>query len=97
MLSDDRIAFSSGLFVSFQLCPIAGTSDTTHWGCGKNIPAKVLTEQLKELEKDGLILRKVYNEIPRRVEYLFSELANSLSPVFDEIADWGRKHLPAKT
>ena len=60
------------------------------------VSRKVLTEQLKELEKDGLILRKEYNEIPRRVEYSLSELANSLSPVFDEMADWGRKHLPAK-
>lgn len=57
------------------------------------ISRKVLAEQLKELEKDGLILREQFNEIPPRVEYSLSDLGKSLSPVFDEMADWGRKHL----
>ena len=59
------------------------------------ISRKVLAEQLKELEKDGLILRQQFNEIPPRVEYSLSDLGKSLSPVFDEMADWGRKHLLA--
>ncbi len=57
------------------------------------ISRKVLTEQLKELEKDGLIVRKQYDEIPLRVEYSLSEMGESLSPVFDEIAEWGRKNI----
>ncbi len=56
------------------------------------ISRKVLTEQLKELEKDRLIIRKKYKEIPPRVEYSLSELGNSLSNIFDEMADWGRKN-----
>lgn len=60
------------------------------------ISRKVLTEQLKELEKDGLVLRQQYNEIPPRVEYSLSELGNSLSAVFDEMADWGRENLLKK-
>ncbi|MDR3712067.1 MAG: winged helix-turn-helix transcriptional regulator [Puia sp.] len=61
-----------------------------------SISRKVLTEQLKELEKDGLIVREKFKEIPQRVEYSLSDLGKSLSPVFDEMADWGRKHLPFK-
>jgi DNA-binding HxlR family transcriptional regulator len=60
------------------------------------ISRKVLTEQLKELEKDGLVSRKKYNETPPRVEYSLTELGESLSPVFDEMADWGRKNLQGK-
>lgn len=57
------------------------------------ISRKVLTEQLKELEADGLIMRKQYKEIPPRVEYSLTELGKSLEPVFDNMAEWGRKHV----
>ena len=59
------------------------------------ISRKVLTEALKELEKDGLILRKQYKEIPPRVEYSLSELGKSLSSVFDEMAVWGKNNVLA--
>lgn len=54
---------------------------------------KVLTEQLKELERDGLIARKYYKEIPPRVEYSLTALGGSLSLIFNEMADWGRKNV----
>lgn len=57
------------------------------------ISRKVLTEQLRQLEKDGLITRKEYNEIPPRVEYSLTELGESLSPVFKEMASWGKEHV----
>ena len=60
------------------------------------ISRKVLTEQLKELEKDGLILRKHYKEIPPRVEYSLTELGKSLSPVFKEMKVWGRENVLSK-
>jgi DNA-binding HxlR family transcriptional regulator len=60
------------------------------------ISRKVLTEQLKELEKDGLVKRKQYKEIPPRVEYSLTELGESLSPVMDELAIWGNKNLLSK-
>jgi len=66
---------------------------------GVRIPAisrKVLTEQLKELEKDGLVHRKQYKEIPPRVEYSLTELGESLSPIFDQIAIWGNRHILSK-
>jgi DNA-binding HxlR family transcriptional regulator len=58
-----------------------------------NISRKVLTEQLKELERDQLIKRKQFKEIPPRVEYSLTTLGESLSPVFDEMARWGRENL----
>lgn len=57
------------------------------------ISRKVLTEQLKDLEKDGLVKRKQYKEIPPKVEYSLTESGKSLSPIFDEIASWGDKYL----
>jgi len=59
----------------------------------QGISRKVLTEQLKELEKDGLIAREQFREIPPRVEYSLTELGKSLSSVFDEMAIWGKKNL----
>lgn len=60
------------------------------------ISRKVLTEQLKELEKDGLIVRKQYKEIPPRVEYSLTNLGKSLSSVFDEMAAWSRENVISK-
>ncbi len=58
-----------------------------------NISRKVLTEQLKELENDGLILREHYKEIPPRVEYSLTDLGKSLSPVFHELEVWGTENV----
>jgi DNA-binding HxlR family transcriptional regulator len=60
------------------------------------ISRKVLTQQLKELEKDGLILREEYKEIPPRVEYSLTDLGKSLSSVFREMSDWGKEHVLGK-
>jgi len=58
-----------------------------------NISRKVLTEQLKELEADGLILREQYKEIPPRVEYTLTEMGKSLSLVFRELEIWGTENV----
>jgi Predicted transcriptional regulators len=60
------------------------------------ISRKVLTEQLKELERDGLIVRQEFKEIPPRVEYTLTDLGRSLSPVFREIEAWGKENILAK-
>ncbi|TYA74037.1 winged helix-turn-helix transcriptional regulator [Seonamhaeicola marinus] len=52
------------------------------------ISKKVLTQQLKELEEDGLIIRKKYAEIPPRVEYSLSEKGKALLPVLKALSDW---------
>ena len=58
----------------------------------KSIPAiskKVLTDNLRSLENDGLIVREVFAEVPPRVEYSLSPLGQSLKPILDAMFDWG--------
>jgi DNA-binding HxlR family transcriptional regulator len=57
------------------------------------ISPKMLTKQLRELEKDGLVGRKIYPEIPPRVEYFLTPKGNSLMPVLDNMGAWGAVHL----
>ena len=56
------------------------------------ISQKVLTDNLRSLEEDGLLTRKVYAEIPPRVEYTLSELGCSLKPIMDSMAKWGNHY-----
>lgn len=57
------------------------------------VSRKVLTQQLKEMERDGLIQRTEYKEVPPRVEYSLTELGKSLSPVLKAMSNWGREHV----
>lgn len=52
------------------------------------ITRKVLTEQLKELEEDEIILRVAYNELPRRVEYSLTEKGLAFLPILDQMQEW---------
>ncbi|MEL6562272.1 MAG: helix-turn-helix domain-containing protein [Bacteroidota bacterium] len=58
--------------------------------CIPDITDKMLSIQLKALEEDGLISRKVYAEVPPRVEYELTEEGTSLLPIVESIAKWGR-------
>jgi DNA-binding HxlR family transcriptional regulator len=55
-----------------------------------NITEKMLSLQLKDLENDGIVGRKMYAEIPPRVEYFLTDFGKSLIPMLEEIARWGR-------
>ena len=58
----------------------------------KTIPGisqKVLTDNLRALESDGLLIREVFAEVPPRVVYSLSELGKTLKPVLDAMGDWG--------
>jgi len=57
------------------------------------ISEKVLSQQLTELEKDGVINRNVYHQKPPKVEYSLSELGISFSPVLETLADWSKEQL----
>lgn len=54
-----------------------------------NISQKVLTSNLRTMEENGLVSRKVYAEVPPRVEYTLTETGYSLSPVLDAMKEWG--------
>lgn len=58
--------------------------------CG--ISQKVLTQHLRIMEESGLIIRKVYAEVPPKVEYSLTETGNSLKPVHDAMWKWGEEY-----
>jgi DNA-binding HxlR family transcriptional regulator len=57
------------------------------------ISRKVLTQQLRELEKDELVTRTVYPEVPPRVEYDLTPKGRELLPVYEQLAQWAQKHI----
>ncbi|MGL4402772.1 MAG: winged helix-turn-helix transcriptional regulator [Fusobacteriaceae bacterium] len=58
----------------------------------KGVTQKMLNEQLKSLENDGLVIRKVYPEVPPRVEYSLSEKGKDLVVVLDGLESWAQKY-----
>lgn len=58
----------------------------------KDIPGisqRVLTDNLRSMEEDGIVTRTVYPEVPVRVEYALSELGDTMRPIIDSLFDWG--------
>ena len=57
-----------------------------------SVSQKVLTAQLRDMESNGLVNRKVYAEVPPRVEYSLTDLGESLKPVLDALWAWGEEY-----
>lgn len=76
------------------------TADTLRFSqLRREVPAataKMLTQQLRELEKDGLVRRDVYPVVPPKVEYSLTELGLSLRPILESMYDWGTGYLRGK-
>jgi DNA-binding HxlR family transcriptional regulator len=63
---------------------------------GRNLPdvtTKMLTQTLRELEADKLISRKVYHEVPPKVEYTLTEVGQELIPFIEHLRQWGEKQI----
>lgn len=57
-----------------------------------SVSQKVLTAQLRDMEENGLINRRVYAEVPPKVEYSLTELGKSLKPILDSMQSWGEEY-----
>lgn len=57
-----------------------------------SVSQKVLTAQLRDMEEKALLIRKVYAEVPPRVEYTLTETGYSLKPVLDAMQNWGKEY-----
>lgn len=57
-----------------------------------SVSQKVLTAQLRDMEENGLVNRKVYAEVPPRVEYSLTQLGQSLRPILDAMQTWGEEY-----
>lgn len=80
------------------LCVLSENEATRFNEIGKAIPdisPKVLTETLKSLEANGLISRKLYAEIPPRVEYSLTDLGKSLMPLLVNLISWALENFDA--
>ena len=53
---------------------------------------KMLTQQLREMERDGVVARKIYHEVPPKVEYSLTKYGQTLRPVMAELCEWGERH-----
>ena len=92
----------SGKWSMLVLCVLAENEATRFNAIGKAIPdisPKVLSDTLKNLETDGLISRKLYAEIPPRVEYSLTDLGRTLMPLLNQLISWAVQnfhHMPPR-
>ena len=59
----------------------------------QTVTQKMLTQQLRELESDGLVHRQIYAEVPPRVEYSLTESGLTVVPILERMCDWGQNYL----
>lgn len=86
----------SGKWAMLVLCVLSVNETTRFNAIGKAIPdisPKVLSDTLKNLESAGLISRKVFAEIPPKVEYSLTDLGRSLIPHLTGLIDWAMTHI----
>jgi DNA-binding HxlR family transcriptional regulator len=61
-----------------------------------NVTQRMLTRQLRELERDGLLQREIFAEVPPRVEYSLTSRGGTLEPVIRLLRQWGDEHVPGR-
>ncbi|MBB1124191.1 winged helix-turn-helix transcriptional regulator [Limosilactobacillus albertensis] len=77
------------------LCHLGGQTLRTSELCRlmPEVSQRVLTRQLRELEQDGIVCRKVYNQVPPKVEYSLTDEGKSLRNILLAMSDWGEKRI----
>jgi len=58
---------------------------------------RMLTKQLRELERDGMIDRKVFRQVPPRVDYSLTKKGKSIVPILEDLCEWGKRRMTKKT
>ncbi len=79
------------------LCALSGSEATRYNELKRRVPFitnTMLANSLRELEGDGLVMRRQYAEMPVRVEYSLTDTGKSLLPILKEMQTWGLEHLP---
>ena len=79
------------------LCALSGSDATRYNELKRRVPFitnTMLANSLRELEGDGLVMRRQYAEMPVRVEYSLTDTGKSLLPILNEMQTWGLEHLP---
>ena len=97
---DVTMSVIEGRWKPVILCKLKQTGEMRFNQLLKNIDGispRMLTKQLKELERDGLISRKAFHEIPPRVEYSLTKRGESLLPVLSAMAKWGLDNMFTNT
>lgn len=61
-----------------------------------DVTQKILTQQLREMERDGIVARTVYESIPPKVEYSLTEYGMTLQPILKALCEWGEMHMAAR-
>src|SRR6266481_7569817 len=54
---------------------------------------RVLTKQLRELERDGMINRKIFRQVPPRVDYSLTKAGKSIIPILEDLCEWGKRRM----
>lgn len=85
----------SGKWSVLILSVLSENESTRFSALGRAIPdisSKVLSDTLKSLERDGLIARRLYAEVPPRVEYSLTDMGRSLMPILGQLIGWALAH-----
>jgi DNA-binding HxlR family transcriptional regulator len=93
---DVTLGFVGGKWKILILSHLLQFGDKSYSDIKRNLPSiseKMLSQQLKELERDKLITKKIISEKPYRVEYFLSQTGQSLSPLFTFLSEWGMAYL----
>ena len=84
-----------GKWIPLIICRIGDSGVIRYGELKRNIPninERVLSRQLRELEENKIISRKIYDEVPLKVEYSLTDIGKTLVPILNKLGEWGKKY-----